>query len=323
MEKRVQELWSFEMGEMPSSEPVVSERRVLVGSCDGRIFCLDGEKGRKLWEYETKGWVSQPLIDSGYVFFGSHDGRVCCLDLVSGKKRWEFATGGAIRSRPEKIGQEIFIGSEGDRIYCLEAETGTRKSSRRWGDLIWTTKKAGASLYVNALRSGGGGKLSCLDLPDLKVRWSFQSGEMLHLPSVDRGCVYTSDEGGRAYCLREEDGGELWRYKRDWGSAGPVVAWEGKVYGGGQDGKLLCLDGETGEKLWAFQSRGEIGQGPAVSARAIFFGSCDRKIYALNPSGEKRWDFETRDKVTFSPTLDGNRIYVSSLDKNIYCLCEI
>ena len=54
---------------------------------------------------------------------------------------------------------------------------------------------------------------------------------------------------------------------------------------------------------------------------AIYFGSYDQKVYALNSDGSKRWEFATDGAVFASPALgsDGT-LYCASLDGKLYML---
>ena len=53
----------------------------------------------------------------------------------------------------------------------------------------------------------------------------------------------------------------------------------------------------------------------------IYFGSEDKKLYALNPDGTKKWEFVTGGGVHSTPALasDG-AIYFGSLDNKVYAI---
>ena len=73
---------------------------------------------------------------------------------------------------------------------------------------------------------------------------------------------------------------------------------------------------------WSFPSGGIIDSSPAIGADGtIYFGSHDKKFYALNPDGTKKWDFATGGQIISSPAIgaDGT-IYFSSTDGNLYAL---
>jgi outer membrane protein assembly factor BamB len=57
---------------------------------DHQVHCLDLESGETLWTFVTGGPVRlAPTVDGDRVLFGSDDGRVYCLDKRDGSLRWQ------------------------------------------------------------------------------------------------------------------------------------------------------------------------------------------------------------------------------------------
>ena len=59
-------------------------------------------------------------------------------------------------------------------------------------------------------------------------------------------------------------------------------------------------------KLWEFKTGGAIGDSsPAIgSDGTVFFGSEDKKLYAINGKSElKLWEFETGGRELYSPSI--------------------
>ena len=86
--------------------------------------------------------------------------------------------------------------------------------------------------------------------------------------------------------------------------------------------KTASVTPKPGTLLWEFETGGWVMSAPAIGTDGtIYFGSYDKKVYALNPNGTKRWEFETGDIVFSSPSLgpDGT-VYVGSVDKKVYAL---
>ena len=76
-----------------------------------------------------------------------------------------------------------------------------------------------------------------------------------------------------------------------------------------------------GTVLWELQAGNVVSSSPAIgSDRTIYFGSDDKKLYAVNPDGSKKWMFPTSDSVNSSPAIgsDGT-VYFGSKGK-LYAL---
>jgi len=114
-------------------------------SHDNSVTAFDANSGEQLWKFPTNGPVRfAPVGGEGRVIFGSDDGWVYCLNASKGDLVWKFQAVPSerkligndrlisvwpIRGGPVlKDGRVYFAGGvwplEGIFIYCLEAETG-------------------------------------------------------------------------------------------------------------------------------------------------------------------------------------------------------
>ena len=81
--------------------------------------------GDWVWEYKTGDDVfSSPAVSGGYVYVGSDNNKVYCLDAATGIKIWEYKTGGDVRSSPAVSGGYVYVGSGNHKVYCLNAADG-------------------------------------------------------------------------------------------------------------------------------------------------------------------------------------------------------
>jgi len=77
-----------------------------------------------------------------------------------------------------------------------------------------------------------------------------------------------------------------------------------------------------GTKLWEFETGGEIRSSPAIASDGtIYFGSRDKKVYAIMPTGKLKWTFQTGAAVDAAPAIgpDGT-IYAGSYDGILYAI---
>src|SRR5205823_5711022 len=73
----------------------------------------------------------------------------------------------------------------------------------------------------------------------------------------------------------------------------PGLGSEGTVYFGSWDRKFYALSSD-GARKWVFQTGGPVISSPAIGRDgAIHFGSHDGKFYALRPDGTTAWEYAT------------------------------
>jgi outer membrane protein assembly factor BamB len=93
---------------------------VLFGSSDHRLYCLDVNSGKKLWEFESDSDIwSSPALTENTAFFGSLDGHIYSVDLKSGRRAWKFPTMQMIDSSPCVADGMLFIGSRDGILYTF------------------------------------------------------------------------------------------------------------------------------------------------------------------------------------------------------------
>jgi polyvinyl alcohol dehydrogenase (cytochrome) len=67
---------------------------------------------------------SQPAVAEGVVFVGSEGGKVYALDARSGRIRWSFGAGSSVRTGFVIGGGLIYFGDQHGAVYALEASSG-------------------------------------------------------------------------------------------------------------------------------------------------------------------------------------------------------
>jgi outer membrane protein assembly factor BamB len=102
------------------SSPAVGKDRVLIGSRNDFLYCVDRKSGKKIWAFQTRDDIdSSPVIAGNKVVVGSLDGRLYVVDLNSGKELWSYEIGAPLFSCPAVDSGFIVIGSDDGRIYAF------------------------------------------------------------------------------------------------------------------------------------------------------------------------------------------------------------
>jgi outer membrane protein assembly factor BamB len=100
----------------------VTDKLVVTGSRDKRIYALNHSTGKPVWDFATDGKVdSSPVIAGGRVYVGSQDGNLYVLDLSNGKEIQRLKLDGPISASPAVGGGCLVIGTERGTVYCLGA----------------------------------------------------------------------------------------------------------------------------------------------------------------------------------------------------------
>ena len=273
-----------------------------------------------LWSYETGSSVrSSPADAGGVVYVGSEDNRVYALDASNGERIWRYETGDVVFSSPAVSGGVVYVGSYDSHVYALDAST---------GDLIWSYE-TGDGVFSSPAVSGGvvyvgsrDNRVYALDASTGDLIWSYETGDVVFSsPAVSGGVVYVGSGDNQVYALDASTGDLIWSYETgDRLYSSPAVSG-GVVYAGSGDNRVYALDASTGERIWRYETGDEVFSSPAVSGGVVYVGSNDNRVYALDAStGDLIWSYETGDWVDSSPEVSGGVVYVGSSDNHVYAL---
>lgn len=223
-------------------------------------------KASLVWTFETKGPViSSPVVADDVVYVGSEDNNLYALDAQTGQLQWSFATSGAVNSTPLVTRGKVLFLSYDGYFYALAQST---------GKLIWKFKTGGESKFK--VKDYFNGSFQ----PDF---WDF----------------YLSS----------------------------AVADDKNVYFGSSDGNLYALDIQTGDKVWQYQTSGSVHSSPALHKGLLVVGTWDSRVYCLKATtGKENWSYTTgRDTAQYvwlgiqaSPSIDEQAVYIGSRDGKMY-----
>ncbi|XP_057696637.1 beta-alanine-activating enzyme isoform X1 [Corythoichthys intestinalis] len=123
-------LWQFLTDGPVFSSPCVTSnlQRLLCGSHDGRVYCLNATDGSPLWTFQTAGKVfaSSCAFDGGtrgeLLGVASTDGTVYILDARDGSELCSRTLPGELFSSPAVFGRSLVIGCRNDYVYCLQMD---------------------------------------------------------------------------------------------------------------------------------------------------------------------------------------------------------
>jgi outer membrane protein assembly factor BamB len=178
------------------------------------------------------------------------------------------------------------------------------------------------------------------------IQWKFHTrGRVIASPAVADGVVYVGSTDGNLYSIDAVSGAQKWKFEtKAWEVSSPAVV-SGVVYFLSYDGHFYALDAATAQVKWKFATGGERHyiathlhylqpevesmpdpwdfylSSPALWNGAVYFGSSDGNVYALDASsGALKWKFKTGDVVHSSPAIADGVLYIGSWDTYLYAL---
>ena len=169
--------------------------------------------------------------------------------------------------------------------------------------------------------------------PPYRVIWRKPAGSVVEFPPVvSYGRLYFANLRGRFVALDARTGKVDWA--RDFGrctAASPEVG-DGVVYqplmdrypcdphDASQPGYMVAMDAETGKELWRFRT-GVIESSPLLIGNILYFGSWDKKLYALDVRTRKpRWTFSAGAELKGGPAYSNGTIFFGSYDDRMYAV---
>jgi len=178
------------------------------------------------------------------------------------------------------------------------------------------------------------------------VKWKFRTaGFVLSTPVVADGTVYFGSSDHSFYALDAQSGALKWKFATHGRVTSSAAVGGGRVYFGSYDSSFYALDAASGTLAWKFATQGERRfsarhlhgaepaaevmpdpfdvylSSPALAGGAVYFGSGDGNVYALDAqSGALRWKFPTGNVVHASPAVANGTVYVGSWDSYFYAL---
>ncbi|WP_251344429.1 PQQ-binding-like beta-propeller repeat protein [Haloplanus halophilus] len=263
-----------------SSIPSLHRRTILKFAGTGTVIGASGlasaqsgatNDGRETWTFSTDGAVqSSPTVVDDMVYVGSDDNHLYALDASDGTKQWRFNTGGAIYSSPAVSESTVYIASETGTVFALNADDGTQK-------------------------------------------WQFETGHDINSsPTVSAGTVYIGSGDNNVYALSTSDGSEQWDtpFSTDGVVDSSPTVVDGTVYIGSSDNNVYAIDAAEGTEQWKFSTGHSVISSPTVANGTVYVGSYDRNLYAIT-NGSQKWKTNLDSSVYTSPTVTDDSVYAA------------
>jgi len=234
---------------------------------------------------------------------------------------WSQFLGSPITATPATTNGIVYIGSAGVGS-AFDEKTGASKGHCGGGNF-------GTAVAKDIVYSSSYGYVQACKAATGALVWQFEAGLSYYVSSavVSHGIVYFGTDEGNLYALNAATGAVIWTTS----ALGPVLSSPAivngapaytneAIYVGTYDGQVWALDA-NGVPFWVTSISGQPLSSPAVSDGRVYIGSNDGNVYALDwEFGDVRWTATTGGAVESSPAVAGNVVYVGSDDGKVYAL---
>ena len=263
-------IWSFKTGKNISAPPNTDPKNPIVnglvvggpkivgdkiyfGSWDGKMYCLDANKGKEIWSYATKSKVyASPAIVDNKLYFSNFGGEIICLDTGSGKEIWKTKLPRGTLSSPVVFGSRLWVGCKDSKLYCLNTSN---------GETLWDYQAPDNDFGIE----------SC--------------------PIIDEENVYGTTAGGNTFALDRKTGKQIWQAQTSKTSllADPLIVRDYLICAD-YDGVLYVIDKKTGKDLDKYYTNTVstvgsanrcISSSPLIIGNEIVFSSYDSNVYIV------------------------------------------
>ncbi len=270
-----------------------------------------------IWKYKIgSSDISAPVIDSGILFIGSDDNNLYAIDAVTGELKWKYPTLGKVYSPTAKNGK-VFASSFDNYIYALDFN----------GNLVWKYDTGSSAstqpvVYNNLLYGGFDRYIYSIYIINGSLKWKYVTGGRVDsTPAISGGNIYAGSDDDYIYALDASNKNLKWSYKTGGGVPSSPCVVNGVLYIGSKDNNVYAIDSSNGNLIWNKKTNDWVMSSAAVSENSVYIGSNDYTIYALNSdNGDIIWKFGTRDKVDSPPIATNDAIYTGSEDGTVYAL---
>jgi outer membrane protein assembly factor BamB len=274
------------------SSPTIARNTVYVGSGDGCVYALDADSGALRWKFRTGNVVhASPAIANDTVYIGSWDSFFYALDAKSGEVRWRFKTGEdpkifnqvGIQSSAVIAEGLVYFGCRDSQLYALDAATG----EKRWafdnkGSWVISTPivKDGVVYFATS----DSGLLHALDAKSGALRYSlsFNHWPMFSSPAVAGRRLFIGSHAGTLIAIDLDKRAPAWTFRTD----GAVQNAATYTKESGEPNYNAAFNDSFYDDLmigvWRMMSVGAVLSSPVVSMNAIYFGSTDGNLYAID-----------------------------------------
>lgn len=215
-----------------------------------------------------------PTTGAPRLLFGSHDGNLYCLNAATGEKLWQFDTRGPVNGSQAIHGNHTFVsGCDQPVLRVVDIDTGAQHAevSLDGSLLIASPALVGDVLYFGT----PDGEVIALDWVKKQRVWTYgdpsRKQEIHSSPAVTDQLVLIGSRDKRLHAIDRLTGQAVWTFEtRGPIDSSPVVVGE-RIFFGSADRNVYAVD-FTGKEVWKHNAGRRISASPAVGEGHLVLG---------------------------------------------------
>jgi outer membrane protein assembly factor BamB len=217
--------------------------RILVGSYDYNLHCVDAATGKVIWKYESDNSINgaTACVD-GNAIFGGCDGFLHVVDIATGKASTRIDVATYVPGSAPSDGGLTYVGDYDGGFTCVSIT----EQKIKWK---YKNEKTQLPFVASAAVSGDRVITGCRDKnvycfgkADGKLIWKYNTGEKVDAsPLICQDKVLIANMRGDLIALKLNDGTPVWTFETGTPIFGNPAVAGGKIYVGGQDGTIRCF----------------------------------------------------------------------------------
>jgi outer membrane protein assembly factor BamB/tetratricopeptide (TPR) repeat protein len=290
LEVRLQKqvVWKTYLGGSVSLAPLRAAGALLVPSDNNRLSSVVEESGhvRKSLHLDVAGSLAaRPALAGRLIYCSLADGSVAVVDARKMTVVARTSLDGTIVSSP------LLIESPG-RGLLVALKKGQLAFLREEDDSVEVLADLGAALETDiafaddvAIIGGGDGKIYAWDLRLGALKWSLDLGSpVAEAPLISKGVVYAATRAGDVWALSFVTGRALqgWPYRSASAFTTRPEVAEDAIYIGSPDKYIYAMDRETGQLAWKLYIGSPVTSVPVLSDTSLYFGTEDGKLRSVD-----------------------------------------
>lgn len=112
---------------------IYGKSTIVFGGIDGNFYALKIDNGELIWTFQTYGAItSSPLSSGRFIYCTSFDSKVYCLNGETGNKVWDYELDNKSRTSPVIWKDYLFVAADRS-IYCFTTlvQAGIKKDAKK------------------------------------------------------------------------------------------------------------------------------------------------------------------------------------------------